>query len=194
MPKIVDHEERRRLIADAFATVVRRDGVAGASVRAVAAEAGISPGAMRHYFDTQTGLLRFVAQDLTERLTAQMAALAPEATGTDSVVLLEELVPLDARRQADFDVWLALVVGGLTEPALAEISAEAHAAIRNVCRHVLREHGVRRPTPDQVRRLHAFVDGISMHLALYPDVVSRAAARRSLRAEIPAIAGITLSP
>mgnify|MGYP001506362784 CR=1 FL=1 len=69
MPKIVDHEERRRLIADAFATVVRRDGVAGASVRAVAAEAGISPGAMRHYFDTQTGLLRFVAQDLTERLT-----------------------------------------------------------------------------------------------------------------------------
>lgn len=141
MPKIVDHEERRRLIADAFATVVRRDGVAECLGARGRRRSRHLPGAMRHYFDTQTGLLRFVAQDLTERLTAQMAALAPEATGTDSVVLLEELVPLDARRQADFDVWLALVVGGLTEPALAEISAEAHAAIRNVCRHVLRNTG-----------------------------------------------------
>lgn len=194
MPKIVDHDERRRRIADAFATVVRRDGVAGASVRAVAAEAGVSPGAMRHYFDTQTGLLRFVAQDLTQRLTAQMAQLAPTVTGAASVALLEELVPLDPRRQADFDVWFALVVSGATEPALAEISAEAHAAIRRICRHVLREHGVRRPSEDQVRRLHAFVDGISVHLALYPSAVSRTAARRSLRSEIRSIAGITLTP
>lgn len=190
MPKIVDHDERRRLIADAFAAVVRRDGVAAASVRAVAAEAGLSPGAMRHYFDTQIGLLRFVAEDLTERVTRRMRELAPVATGADSVLMLEELVPFDARRQADFDVWLALVVGGLSEPTVAEVSAEAHVAIRKICRHVLKEHGVRRPSADDVRRLHAFVDGISMHLSLYPDQISRTAARRSLRSEIHSIAAL----
>jgi AcrR family transcriptional regulator len=39
--------------------VIRRDGVAAASVRAVAREAGTSMGALRHWFATQDELLHF---------------------------------------------------------------------------------------------------------------------------------------
>ncbi len=184
MPKIVDHDERRRSIADAYAIVVRRDGMAAASVRTVAAEAGLSAGAMRHYFDSQTGLVRFVAEDLTRRLTARIDELA--AKDVDPVLLLEELIPLDAQRRADFDVWLALVVSGLQNPELADISAQAHAGIRRVCHRVLAAYGVRR-SEDRARRLHAFVDGISLHLSLYPDDTSVVAARRSLREQVRAL-------
>lgn len=188
MPKIVDHDERRRLIADAFAVVARRDGVAAASVRTVAAEAGLSPGAMRHYFDSQAGLVRFVADDLTARMQERIAARLPTAIGPDAVRLVEELMPLDEQRRAEFDVWHALVVAGAQDSTLAQTSAQAHAGIRRVCHAALVGYGVRRPSNDQVRRLHAFVDGISLHLNLYPDDTSPRAARRSLRAEMASIA------
>ena len=46
MPKVVDHEERRRELAHAVWRVIRRQGVDRASVRTVALEAGWSPGAL----------------------------------------------------------------------------------------------------------------------------------------------------
>ena len=66
MPKLVDHDQRRREIAAALTRLIVRVGVEGASVRAVAAEAGWSMGAVRYYFGTQEELLRFAVtlQDL----------------------------------------------------------------------------------------------------------------------------------
>lgn len=53
MPKVVDHERRREDLARAVWAVVARAGVDGATVRAVATEAGWSIGALRYYFATQ---------------------------------------------------------------------------------------------------------------------------------------------
>ncbi|MET8762334.1 TetR/AcrR family transcriptional regulator, partial [Lentzea sp. NPDC004782] len=66
MPKVVDHEERRRELAEAVWRIVRRDGIDHASVRAVAAESGWSSGSLRRYFPTQDSLLGF-AMELTYR-------------------------------------------------------------------------------------------------------------------------------
>ena len=71
MPKLVDHEERRRLIAQATWRVISRDGVRAASVRTVAAEAGLSTGALRHYFDDHASLLLFAARHSLELMAAR---------------------------------------------------------------------------------------------------------------------------
>ncbi|MGB3635817.1 MAG: TetR family transcriptional regulator, partial [Rubrobacteraceae bacterium] len=68
MPKIVDHEERRRELAEAVWRVILRDGVEGVSVRNVAAEAGWSTGALRHYVGTKEDLLASATQLLDERV------------------------------------------------------------------------------------------------------------------------------
>ena len=68
MPKLVDHEERRRELGDAVWRVIRSRGVDGASIRTVAHEAGWSPGALRHYFSTQSELLTFAMQMVVERI------------------------------------------------------------------------------------------------------------------------------
>ena len=59
MPKQVNREERRRDIAAAVLRIVTTRGVEAASLRAVAAEASVSMGAVQHYFTTKDEMLRF---------------------------------------------------------------------------------------------------------------------------------------
>ncbi|MGK5632559.1 TetR family transcriptional regulator, partial [Streptomyces sp. URMC 123] len=47
MPRQIDHEERRRLIADAVCALADRRGLEGVTLRDVAAEAGVSMGAVQ---------------------------------------------------------------------------------------------------------------------------------------------------
>jgi len=60
-------------------TVIRLDGLEHASVRNVAREAGLSMGALRHYFATQSELLCFAMQLVGDRARARIAASQPVA-------------------------------------------------------------------------------------------------------------------
>ena len=136
MPKIVDHEARREEIARALWRVVRRDGIRAASVRTVAAEAGWSAGAVRHYFPDQDGLISFAMDLVSRRVRDRISALQHEGTITEIVLrYLEEVIPLDEERQAEFDIWLSF-----TAQAQAESGAGG-----------LREH--LRPVQDDLREL-----------------------------------------
>ncbi|MDO9357259.1 MAG: TetR/AcrR family transcriptional regulator [Solirubrobacteraceae bacterium] len=141
MPKIVDHDARRAELAAALWRVVGRAGVAGATVRAVADEAGWSMGALRHYFASQGELLRFamdtLLQDVPPRLAAHLAAdLEPRERARR---LLLELVPVDEERRIEAIVWLALLERSRTDPSLAEPREIAWLGERHICRLVVAE-------------------------------------------------------
>ncbi|MDT0331549.1 TetR/AcrR family transcriptional regulator [Nocardiopsis lambiniae] len=110
MPKIVDHEQRRRELADALWRIVAAEGPAGVSIRSVAAEAGWSPGALRHYFPTREELLLF-AMDLSEaqaveRISGLNALLDPDLPLLERVAVhAEQLLPLDDVRRAEYRAW-----------------------------------------------------------------------------------------
>ena len=72
MPKPIDHNERRERIAEAAWRVILREGVAGASVRSVAVEAGQSAGSLRHVFYSQSQLLAFALELVTTRAAARV--------------------------------------------------------------------------------------------------------------------------
>ncbi|NJN52912.1 MAG: TetR/AcrR family transcriptional regulator [Gammaproteobacteria bacterium] len=58
MPKIVDHDARRRdFIAAAYATIMEQ-GLANTNLRAVAKKAGYTTGALVHYFADKEELIR----------------------------------------------------------------------------------------------------------------------------------------
>src|SRR5690606_7507379 len=50
MPRHVDRSERRTAVGHALMRIVARDGMEAVSVRSVAAEAGMSVGAVQRYF------------------------------------------------------------------------------------------------------------------------------------------------
>jgi AcrR family transcriptional regulator len=180
MPKAVDHEERRRELGNAVLKVIRRRGVEAASVRAVAAEAGWSPGSIRYYFPTQSELLAFALELITERITRRVDAL--ELTGnprSDAELILHQLLPLDAERRAENEVWLAFTGRALADPKLRALHRRTHDELREGCRRALepliRSDGPRRglDLSLETERLHALIDGLAVHGAMRPERMSR---------------------
>jgi AcrR family transcriptional regulator len=178
VPKVVDHEQRRRELAHAVWRVIRRDGVDHASVRTVADEAGWSPGALRHYFGTQSELLAFAMRLVVERIEARVAALDRAAEPREAVEqVLHELVPLDAERRAENEVWLAFTARALIDPQLRAQHNEVHDALHQACRSTLETLAAdslgdaNSASALQAERLHALIDGLAVHTALRPDLM-----------------------
>jgi DNA-binding transcriptional regulator YbjK len=64
MPKIVDHEERRSRVAEAVCRLIARGGFEAVTLRAVAAEANSSLGAVQHYLKTRDDMLMAALQHI----------------------------------------------------------------------------------------------------------------------------------
>ena len=172
MPKIVDHQQRRRELAEAVWRVIRRNGVDGASVRTVAQEAGWSAGALRHYFRTQSELLDFAIELAAERIQQRVGALELADDPRRAVEqLLSELLPLDDERRAENEVWLAFTARALIDPQLRVRHAEIDDALRAASLRAVdmlglpagRERGL------EAERLHALLDGLALHGAMRPE-------------------------
>jgi AcrR family transcriptional regulator len=186
VPVRVDRDERRALLAEAVWRIAARDGVRAASVRGVAREAGLSMGSVRHFFSTQDDLLRFAVAELVEQVRRRIEAgtatrLAAVAQGRPieaAVALLEEVLPLDARRRTEARVWAAFTAPPVIDEQMADIRRSADDGIRQLCRSVLAvltETGVLHPERDvnlESERMHALVDGLTIHLLVDPTEVS----------------------
>lgn len=171
MPKSVDHEQRRRELAEAVWRVIRRTGVDGASVRAVAHEAGWSAGALRHYFRTQSELLDFAIELAAEQISQRVGALELADDPRRAVEqLLSELLPLDDERRAENEVWLAFTARALIDPELRARHAEIDAALRAAALRAVEMLGLPagRERALEAERLHALLDGLALHAAMRP--------------------------
>jgi AcrR family transcriptional regulator len=127
VPKRVDHEERRRQIADALVRAAAARGLHATGMREVAAEAGVSLRLVQYYFGTKEELLLAAMQQLAGQLaeramTRVRAARPPEGPASPRDVIaaiLAEGVPADDERRVFNVVYLAYLALSLTDPALA---------------------------------------------------------------------------
>lgn len=187
MPKRVDHDARRRELAEAVWRVIRRKGLEGVSVRSVAREAGMSVGSLRYYFSTQSELLAFSMRLVSDRVRARLEGL--ELTGNvraDVEAAIAETLPLDEERLSEAVVWLAFLGKTLVDPALNQLALESHEALYRLFRMLIEalvRHGLSRPGIDvelEVRRLHALVDGLVIHGVTSPHSVTPEMIRQTI--------------
>lgn len=170
MPKIVDHEERRRELAEAVWRVILRDGVEGVSVRNVASEAEWSTGALRHYVGTKEELLASATQLLEERVRRRFENKRYDSTPREVVRgLLCEVLPLDEERRTEGALWFAFAARSLVDPRIAEEYEVVFDGVRELCHRVIyqmTEGGwlVSGLDPEvETASLHALVDGLAVH-------------------------------
>ena len=194
MPRLIDRDSRREQYAEAVWRVIEQEGVGAVSVRRVAAEAGVSPGAIRHLFPRRVDFLEFALRLAAIRVVARVSAAALIGDPLDQAVrVLEELLPLDEARRPEFVVQLGLMAEAPAHPYLAEVQRETDEAIARFCRGVVEKLAAAglvhesRDSAFEARLLHALLDGLALQL-LSRGIAFQAAAKSMLRAFLTALA------
>jgi AcrR family transcriptional regulator len=127
VPKRVDHEERRRQIADALVRTAARRGLHATGMREVATEAGVSLRLVQYYFGTKEELLLAAMQQLAAQFGDRVLARIQRIKETGSpaspreviAAILTEALPADDERRTFTLVYTAYLALSLTDPALA---------------------------------------------------------------------------
>src|SRR5215469_3449562 len=127
MPRRVDHEERRRQIADALLRTAAARGLHATGMREVAAEAGVSLRLVQYYFGTKEELLLAGMQRLAARFGERAMARirrTREAGALSSpraviAAVMAEALPADDERRTFAVLNVAYFALALTDPALA---------------------------------------------------------------------------
>ncbi|NBE96817.1 TetR/AcrR family transcriptional regulator [Nonomuraea sp. KC401] len=191
MPKIVDHDERRREVMSAAGRVIVRDGIDAATTRAIAKEAGYSNGVLAHYFTDKDEILLSALRQSHQRIRARLTAKVGGATGLAALrELLLDNLPLDAERGEETRLEVSFWSRSLTSERLAEVqraeAAELRAAVRDLLGQARAAGELRaeEDLDDLAEHLLALVDGLSLHLLLYPGRLTRASAERVLLAAL----------
>ncbi|WP_433271150.1 TetR/AcrR family transcriptional regulator [Actinosynnema sp. CS-041913] len=133
----MDHDLRRRHIAQAVWRLATRGGLEQVTLRQVATEAGVSARLLQYYFGTRGQLLLGALEILNteaERRARERLTTSGEPPGTRTVVrgVLLELLPLDEERRNRHLVYAAYFVRFLTDPDLAEAAQNEPDALENL--------------------------------------------------------------
>lgn len=200
MPKKVDPVARRHEVVDALFRVVVRDGLQHASLRAVADEARLNIGSVRHYFASQQELMRFAMSSMLDRVSDRLRRRVDEMGDPTTLTrpqrrhhragLFAELLPLDDQRRAEVTVFLEFTVAARTQPGLADLAHKSATSTRVLVRRVLTEmnnNAALRPDLDietETERLTALLDGLSHTGVLCPELLSADTCLTVLRAHL----------
>lgn len=157
--------------------MIRRDGLARASVRGVARESGLSAGSLRHVFANQSELPAFSMRLVAERIEARVRALRPTGdVRRDAAAAIHELLPLDDDRRAEGQVWLAFAGQALVDGRLRALREEVDGLLHRFYAQMidaLANADLLAPAaadrPLEAERLGAVVDGLVVHALTRPD-------------------------
>jgi len=127
VPKRVDHEERRRQIADALLRAAATRGLHATGMREVATEAGVSVRLVQYYFGTKEELLLSATQQLAAQFSERALTRIRRTSETDGparprdiiAAILTEALPADEERRSFTVIYTAYLALSLTDPALA---------------------------------------------------------------------------
>lgn len=185
MPKLVDHDLRREQIVQATWRIIARRGMAGATMRDIAAEAGFANGALRPYFATKNDLLRATFEYVFDRTNERVAVATAGMHGMAALeAFCREVLPLDADLRDEARV--AVSFWG-EEAGLAE-ARDLHSASMRVWRGWiigwLAEYDGGRDWSVAAESLLTFLLGAQITAALEPGLASEGFFEAQLRSQL----------
>ncbi|MFD7645527.1 TetR/AcrR family transcriptional regulator [Kitasatospora sp. NPDC059795] len=170
MPKQVDHEERRRRIADAVCALIDEQGLEAVSLRDVAARAEVSMGAVQRCFRSKDEMLRFALAHIGHQVTARARTrlLAAPAQSPASTVghLAHEIALLQTHQRAQARVWLAFLAAAAVNPALADDLRGSYTDLEALLTRLIADAGDLPDPAAEARTLLALADGLTAHVLI----------------------------
>lgn len=202
----IDENQRRRELAEAVWTVILREGFDAASVRAVAAQAGLSAGSVRHFFRSQNELHIFAMEELSRDIGARITRTFEAARGEGdtprgsrarkvAAETLANLLPHDDETRLLYAANMQFTIKALVQPALAPVARAILGEIREFAGMIISDLvdlGAARLDLDidtARNQLCAMLDGYALELLVDPDAFAPGEPERNLRAFIDSLDG-----
>lgn len=172
MPKVVDHDERRRHITDAVCRITLRGGLGAATFREVAAEADMSVRLIQHYFGTKAALLETTQEHVGERSIARLMKWVEATDGSARAVLeafLKSFVPVDDETRVAMLMYVALytetIVDVVNEQAEGRRTTEAQMAYDTILEQLERGPLIADvDTHQEARLIMALMPGVGQYV------------------------------
>ncbi|MGR4880179.1 TetR/AcrR family transcriptional regulator [Streptomyces sp. LARHCF249] len=177
MPRQVDHEGRRLVIAEAVCRLADERGLEGVTLRDVAALAQVSMGAVQRCFRTKEEMLVFalghIGERIGERVRARLVRSPAQSAATALGHAATEVSLLRDEHRAEARVWLAFVAQAAVSEVLAKTLKENYAALQDVFTRLISEagedaDGATAPLDPRLeaRTLLALADGLTAHVLI----------------------------
>jgi len=176
-------EIRRKELRQAAFAVLEREGIAGATLEKVAAQAGASKGIVLHYFRNKQELFEHAMREANAVLCQAVIARLRRAK--------TPMERMDAVIEGNFEehlfqpplchAWLSLCAEVPRDEKMARIQRVIHARMRSNLLSGL--HGLASPgdADDIALGVTALIDGLWLRLGLQPGSVSREQAVRQVK-------------
>ncbi|MEJ1968529.1 MAG: TetR/AcrR family transcriptional regulator [Rhizomicrobium sp.] len=197
MPKIVDHDVRRDDIARAAFRVIRRKGVARATIRDIAHESGSSVGAVVHYIPSKDHLFLQAAEYSTLVIRDRMERAEREHSGLEALRrVLYEGLPVNDDMLGHWKVWFGFwqlsETSELIRAATHDRYGESYRRYGRLMRAAQKAGEIRADVaiPDATASLICQMDGIGVHVL----ISGRPPSARKLRQQIDAWVDRMLGP
>ena len=175
MPKIVDHEQRRREILEATWRVIDKQGIEAATIREIAREAGYSNGVLSHYFANKEDILisahKAAFQQVFERANTANASLVGVAALRQALL---EALPLDEVRRLeavlDVSFWSLALSNERLNAVRHDSIVDGRAWWLGLIASGRARGEITSPSSDDVLcdEIQALIDGISVQAVMYP--------------------------
>jgi DNA-binding transcriptional regulator YbjK len=145
MPKVVDQEQQRLQLAEAAIRVIERSGIQGATVRAVAREAGVSRGLLAHYFENHRELIgaamNAMVRESVNYVRGKMDQSAEDPGGVPT--FLQALSSVEASNKVSSVAMLRLWAESAIDPELRHLMAKSYVELHREALQVV-EEGMKR--------------------------------------------------
>jgi AcrR family transcriptional regulator len=185
VPKQVDHDERRAVIAEATWRLIAERGIDAATMREISAAIGMANGALKHYFPDKNAIVRAAFTHVFEATNARIRARLGDATGLAGLrIFCLEVMPVEDVTRLEARVVLPFWQRALADAELSAVYVEAMAVWRAQIRDFLQagrsEGSVTTEAPDEVlvEQLLSMLNGVQALALLDAGAVTPVLQRR----------------
>lgn len=174
MPKIIDHDARRKLIVETYLRLVAERGVQHATAKSICAELGTSTGSLWHYFRSFDDVVDQAVLSVFERDVERVEHLTERGLA-GVCVAIEALLPLDPTTRVEADLIVAFWGQTAQRAHLRGHMASTEvfsAVLRRVVAEAVADGDLRSDTPVEIlaEALNQLLDGAQVSHALDPDL------------------------
>ncbi|PPK71284.1 TetR/AcrR family transcriptional regulator [Actinokineospora auranticolor] len=138
MPKVIDHDQRRREIVEVSKKLIAEGGFEAATMRSIVTAAGFANGALKHYFAGKDGIISATFQSVLEDTATRMSELDPDLGPVEALHgFVAAAMPLVPEQITSARILLVLWGHSVANPDLARQYRELLVTWRaELCRRI----------------------------------------------------------